>query len=153
MKDARFPCESEPFTNNASQNWESLSALISYDSLITVTRRVFLILSNHPCGSADSEATAKIHYLLSTVDSVCSYSPPFFVSQFSSSRNSIRNYQKYFFSFHCFEILVLQLKWKILGVTVCHENLGSREGFHRVCSIDDSSSEYASLIGCHVRLI
>ena len=25
----------------------------------------------------------------------------------------------------------------------------SREGFHRVCSIDDSASEYAPLIGSH----
>ena len=27
--------------------------------------------------------------------------------------------------------------------------LGSREGFHRFCSIDDSASEYASLIGSY----
>ena len=27
--------------------------------------------------------------------------------------------------------------------------VGSREGFHRVCSIDDSASEYAPLIGSH----
>ena len=27
--------------------------------------------------------------------------------------------------------------------------LGSREGFHRVCSIDDSASEYAPLIGSY----
>ena len=34
------------------------------------------------------------------------------------------------------------------GGEVCvMEFLGSREGFHRVCSFDDSSSEYAPLIG------
>ena len=29
--------------------------------------------------------------------------------------------------------------------------LGSREGFHRVCSIDESASEYAPLIGSYGR--
>ena len=27
--------------------------------------------------------------------------------------------------------------------------LGNKEGFHRVCSIDDSESEYVPLIGSH----
>ena len=36
---------------------------------------------------------------------------------------------------------------------MCHENLRNREGFHRVSSYDDSSSEYAPLIGWHFCLI
>ena len=39
------------------------------------------------------------------------------------------------------------------GDGVCHENLGNREGFHRVCLFDDSLSEYAPLIDWHLCLI
>ena len=40
-----------------------------------------------------------------------------------------------------------EMRMKIGGRGVCHENLESKEGFHRIWSFDDSSSEYTALIG------
>ena len=61
----------------------------------------------------------------------------------------MHNYERWLF----WNLMVLLWQGKKRGRWVCHENLRSREGFHRVCSHDDSSSSYVSLIGWYSCLI